>query len=573
MNKYKIENITIVAICLFFQIINAQSHPLNEIKFPMQINAEEAKGGETTTNENGTAIFFPIASPAQEKFFWILKDPIPAGNWQIEIEFYQPSGPFSANQMMYFENADGETITNIDFYYLGLTTGTYTRSFKVCCVDPIKIIGMIKGKQRNSNTAAIKLIKITPTESLDNSSVTLQVSVKNGKLLFPKSFPEGAYVVTTNKPIAITLSSSKGKRFTTPFANETHIYLDQLVQASIESKEAVKSIQMTHYLTKTSPNMTSAGKNAIIQFSDTTKTEIEVLTLIDYAGKEIPTLNLFPNGNTIAIVTGWDDGKEQDTQVANYLKKYGIKGTFFMNRNSTMNSKLDELESKGMEIGSHSWSHPALYNSTPETCINETLEMRRYLEAIVNYPVISFAYPFNYQAAYDANGNYVLRALRTAGYLSGRATTIGDNTIDKIVEPLAMLPNFHFKYGVEKIKLKFEELQKKPGSIMYVWGHSYEIAGDGEKTLEDVLAIISNKPQVWYATLGELMTWQYIRNHLAIESKKVKGKNSNFIFKIPVLHPFWRPSYLSIILPANVKTIIWKGKRIEVADRHIQLPL
>ena len=41
--------------------------------------------------------------------------------------------------------------------------------------------------------------------------------------------------------------------------------------------------------------------------------------------------------------------------------------------------------------------------------------MRKKLEAQLRHPVISFAYPFGSQPAYDEQGDYVLRSIVAAG--------------------------------------------------------------------------------------------------------------------------------------------------------------
>jgi peptidoglycan/xylan/chitin deacetylase (PgdA/CDA1 family) len=253
------------------------------------------------------------------------------------------------------------------------------------------------------------------------------------------------------------------------------------------------------------------------------------------------------------------------------LLKHGMKGTFFMNRNSAMNPRLRELEQKGMEIGSHSWSHPAFYNSTPKRCLDEAVEMRRFLEKELGHPVISFAYPFNYQPAYDVEGNYVLRTLRQAGYWSARATTKGDNRIDSMSEPLAMRPNFHFKIGTTNTKEKMDELLKKPGSILYIWGHSYELAGEGQNTLDAVLAAVANHPEAWYATLGELMTWQFVRDNFQLMPKTKKTGGKEFILKMPWLHPYLRQVPISVNVPEGVKEVLWQGKKMPVTNGRVQL--
>jgi peptidoglycan/xylan/chitin deacetylase (PgdA/CDA1 family) len=55
---------------------------------------------------------------------------------------------------------------------------------------------------------------------------------------------------------------------------------------------------------------------------------------------------------------------------------------------------LREAASAGVDIGSHSWSHPRLSSLAPERVTREILDSRARLEDVLGRPVRSFAYPF-----------------------------------------------------------------------------------------------------------------------------------------------------------------------------------
>lgn len=541
---------------------------------PIVIEAIKANGGEIIKTDKGTSgILFSSTMPVNSKMTWALPNPLPSGLWQVDIEFYQPNSPFSPNQILLFEGKDGEKLASFDLYYIDYSKGIYTRSIIFYNSKPFTAIKIIKNVQRNINTVAICSIKIIPTtvSTLEMSRFVFQLPVDANYVKLPFSLPNGAYIVNSEKCISLKWTLNNDRNFRTPSASETRVYLNEPVNQLTTDNNQLNNIQLTHYPATPSSDMSSAGNAPLMLAGDTTIIESQTLQLIGYNGKETPKLDIFPYGKTMAVVTSWDDGKPQDEQLATYLTKYNMKGTFFMNRGSAMNSRLEELESKGMEIGSHSWSHPAFYNSSPKRCVDEAVEIRRYLEKITGHPIISFAYPFNYQPAYDKDGDYVLRSLRQAGYWSGRATTTGENQIDSIMEPLAMKPNFHFKIGSVKIKEKFDELIQKSGSIIYIWGHSYELANDGAKIFEDVLSSIANDPKVWYATLGELMVWQFTRKQLKIEPSTIKGNNKNIELRMPWLHPYLQQTPISLVLPKGVKYVLWKGNKIPVVNDRIQL--
>ncbi len=541
---------------------------------PIVIEAINTTGGEIIKTDKGTpGILFSSTMPVNSKMRWVLPNQLPSGLWQVDIEFYQPNSPFSPNQILLFEGEDGEKLASFDLYYIGYSKGIYTRSIIFYNSKPFTAITFVKNVQRNINTVAICSIKIIPTttSTLEMSQFIFQLPVNKNKVKLPSSLPEGAYIVNSEKHVSLKWTLNNDQTFITPSEKEVRVYLEEPVNQLTTDNNQLTNIQLTHYPATSSPDMSSAGNAPLMLACDTTKIESQTLQLVGYTGKETPKLDILPYGKTITIVTSWDDGKLQDVQVAEYLSKYNMKGTFFMNRGSAMNSRLEELESKGMEIGSHSWSHPAFYNSSPKRCLNEAVEMRRYLEKITGHPIISFAYPFNYQPAFNKDGNYVLRSLREAGYWSGRATTTGENQIDVITEPLAMKPNFHFKIGSIKIKEKFDELIQKPGSIIYIWGHSYELVNDGAKIFEDVLSSVANNTKVWYATLGELMVWQFTRRQLKIEPSTIEGNNKNFELRMPWLHPYLQQTPISLILPKGVKYVLWKGNKILVVNDRIQL--
>ena len=97
------------------------------------------------------------------------------------------------------------------------------------------------------------------------------------------------------------------------------------------------------------------------------------------------------------ITTSWDDGHPLDIKVAELLKKYSIKGTFYIPIRNWANdsiSKEDIIQiSKDFEIGGHTYNH-AILTYIPEHRMKlELVESKRELETIVNNQIISFCYP------------------------------------------------------------------------------------------------------------------------------------------------------------------------------------
>lgn len=96
----------------------------------------------------------------------------------------------------------------------------------------------------------------------------------------------------------------------------------------------------------------------------------------------------------------FDDGYKSHLYVAEELAKRKIKGSFYIITNETttnnrfMNIRdLKELDSLGMEIGSHTCSHRHLTRLTNSEMINELHSSKCFLEDLLSKPVISISYP------------------------------------------------------------------------------------------------------------------------------------------------------------------------------------
>ena len=85
--------------------------------------------------------------------------------------------------------------------------------------------------------------------------------------------------------------------------------------------------------------------------------------------------------------------------------------------------QVRELHNAGMEIGSHTVTHPILLNTSPEIARREIVESARRLAEIVRQPIRLFAYP-NGKPGQDYGPEHV-RMVRDAGYAAAVATGWG----------------------------------------------------------------------------------------------------------------------------------------------------
>ncbi|WP_229054680.1 polysaccharide deacetylase family protein [Aeromicrobium sp. Leaf350] len=101
----------------------------------------------------------------------------------------------------------------------------------------------------------------------------------------------------------------------------------------------------------------------------------------------------------LTVSLTFDDGNANQAAAGATLKKYGLKGTFFVN-SGTIGAPgfmtwadLNTLKSQGNEIGGHTLSHPDLATIAPDEAKRQVCDDRAALTA-KGFSVRSFAYPF-----------------------------------------------------------------------------------------------------------------------------------------------------------------------------------
>src|SRR5579884_1732902 len=98
------------------------------------------------------------------------------------------------------------------------------------------------------------------------------------------------------------------------------------------------------------------------------------------------------------ITTSWDDGHPLDLRVASVLARHGVRGTFYVPFRAVAGrllsvSQMRELLAMGMEIGSHTVTHPVLTRLPLDEVDHELRDSRRMLEDLLGREVTSFGYP------------------------------------------------------------------------------------------------------------------------------------------------------------------------------------
>jgi peptidoglycan-N-acetylglucosamine deacetylase len=240
------------------------------------------------------------------------------------------------------------------------------------------------------------------------------------------------------------------------------------------------------------------------------------------------------NVKRVAIVTtSWDDGHRLDMRLAEILDRYGVLGTFYIPlsyRRCPVLAKeeIRALMAMGMEIGSHTLTHPNLTELKKIEVLHELVESRKMLEEIGGERIVSFCYP-------AGKFNRMVRScVIEAGYKLAR-TTIGfriDRAFDAFCMPVSFqffphrriasighalkegnlkgLRNWYRLWNMESELNRLLELIVKHiltnGGILHIWGHSWEI----EKyhlwgVLEEALKRVANLQEALYLTNSQIL--------------------------------------------------------------------
>lgn len=525
----------------------------------LHLEAAQARGGQLAGDRSSVRL--GAAADLKEEVVWDFPAPLPPGVWRLTVAF-DAALKGAKNQVIGLIGDDG---LRIDCY-----TRDTAKGFSVVAFTTKPSHGVLyrKSAQRNQDTAAIRSVAIDRVEDPSPAeSWYLCLPVVAGTVTFPVPLPPGVCKAVTAKPATLTWECAGGT-LATPPATTTFAAPGSPVNR-LQVAGGAERLSFERHPVPPVPAMDVPVRDLLV-VEDADRGESRVLTLVGPTTGP-PALAVFPGGCRHAIFTSWDDGQIMDLEVARMLKQRGFRGTFFLVRGSAMLDRVAELEAMGMEIGAHSWSHPHLHLAGPERCRAEAVGMRKLLEARTGHPVISFAYPFGYQPAWDDRGDYVLRSLEEAGYWSARTTNGASNRIDGITSPLTLGPDFHFNGGAQRITARFSELAAQEGTVFHVWGHSYELAGGGKAVLEGVLDGLAGKPDVWYTTAGELFTWRWMRTRTTITPAPAATGGPTFTIARPWLHPHLRSVPMALRVPAGTREVLWNGERKPVHDGWVDL--
>ncbi len=178
------------------------------------------------------------------------------------------------------------------------------------------------------------------------------------------------------------------------------------------------------------------------------------------------------------ILTSWDDGTKEDLRVVELLKKYKLKGIFFIPTIPTELTTYEIAELSGyFDIGGHTTSHPQDIKKLSESDAKaEIMDNKGWLEDIIGRKIEWFCYP---RGRYNEK---TIEILKDIGYSYARTALVGNS--DKCDNMYRIHPTVHvhksrkeyegkkwLDYAVEQYRMA----KQKQESYYHIWGHSWEI--------------------------------------------------------------------------------------------------
>jgi peptidoglycan/xylan/chitin deacetylase (PgdA/CDA1 family) len=540
----------------------------------VRLRMEDAEGpGKTTLAGGRAAIAFEAAAPNGASAVWKLAPPLAAGWHTVELEF----GPENnTRKLIDFQclDAAGDPVLSLNLYHApSKTGGEPVCRFGIHLPAPASAIRWRKNQTRNMRSAPLLGLSLKAGRPAAGSGFmeALALVVEPDKIRFPPELGGGHLRMVTDKPVSLRWNQAGGKSFVTPVAVETTAFLtEDLAELRLVGGAPQRALLERRFESPSPVSAKGLEKPAIPLFGKKRRQYV-----IRIAGEDLDAAKVsladFPGGARMAAVQSWDDGIPQDKRAAELLHRHGWRATFFFNHHSAMVDRWKELADLGMEIGSHSWSHPFYPLQSPRRCHDESVLMRRFLESKTGHPVISFAYPFNYGPAYDAQGDYVLRAQQDAGYLSCRSTMNGPLSLDDLGDPLVMKANVHFLADRDRIEAEWLRAANATRGVFYLWGHTYEMGKDVDwNSFEEMLRYYGRRPGVWYAAQGDLMVWKLLRDATRVTAS---GDARRLTVRVdaPALHPWWAARVPLAIRVPGATMATAGGKVLPVVNGEMQL--
>ena len=207
-----------------------------------------------------------------------------------------------------------------------------------------------------------------------------------------------------------------------------------LLPVSVQAQAAFKGIPVLlyHYVGEEAPDYPYLN----VETSEFSR-QMKELRERGYRSVSLSDLTAYMQGSPVKlpekpVLITFDDGYEDNyTQAFPVLKQEGFRAAIFMvqsnfNRKNRLSvQQIQEMEQAGIEIGSHTRSHPDLTKLAAAELEKEVGQSRRGVERLAGRPIDYFAYPGGF---YNLE---VLEKTAQSGYAGAFTVLPGLNRPDK----------------------------------------------------------------------------------------------------------------------------------------------
>lgn len=254
----------------------------------------------------------------------------------------------------------------------------------------------------------------------------------------------------------------------------------------------------------------------------------------------------FEQGRARALTFSYDDGVQQDQELAEILTQAGMKGTFNLNsgkyaeegtvfepgkiqRRMTEKEFTNFFSNSPHEVACHALTHTFLTQLPPEMASYEIVQDKKNLETRFSKIIRGFAYPYG-----DFNDS-VVKTLELAGIAYAR-TVISTEDFRIPTDWLRLTTTCRHTHPrlMEFAEHFLTDNIKRAPYLFSIWGHSYEFEQDNNwSVIENLVNYLKgHEDEIWYATNIEIC--DYVRDY-----SRLVTSSDGTIFHNPTSRDLW----------------------------------
>lgn len=221
------------------------------------------------------------------------------------------------------------------------------------------------------------------------------------------------------------------------------------------------------------------------------------------------------------ITLSFDDGEIFDIRLADLLRKYNLKATFYLcsahlglegdlptgRHYKKVYTDILSQTYDGFEIGAHGANHRGFTKISEAELIDSIIADIKTFTPYTRKPIICCAYPGG------ATNETVIEILqRTQPVMFARTVCKDGKLFDSPTNPYLCVPSVHlFDENIDTIIDEFDGLSSQDVNILHIYGHSWEMEWERENgwdTCERIFSRLSKIHNATYMDNGD--TYSYV---------------------------------------------------------------